>query len=156
MVTLSLHRHVHPALRYSVSSALWPQLEQIPFTLPRVRFSTIMNCIPDMAASRFVPRDKLAFRILITAVEDAPFLAAAFDDLAFPTLRTIHPDILDNRLRIATFREAGASEELAETSHLIDERFAALFASFIGNLVLDFHVSFISSSATFSRFSNVW
>ena len=78
-----------------------------------------------ITANRFVPGDEFALWVTITPIEYSIFLGFPLDDLAFFAHRTRHVDVLDDRLRVATFREIAACIEFSESADFDDHRMAA-------------------------------
>ena len=82
-----------------------------------------------LLVDRLVPEDKVTFRILAAAVEDAAPLGFALDERPLAALGTSNAQVFDDGLGIATFREIRAGQEFAETAEFIDHRRAAEFAN---------------------------
>src|SRR6185503_9315657 len=90
-----------------------------------------------LVIDRLVPFTEIAIRVTAAAIEDAPALRPALDDVAFVTLRAGHADRCQQWTSIATLRESAEGQELAVLAHLDDHRATALLAVDACRLILE-------------------
>ena len=102
-------------------------------------FHHIGSALRAFLGNRFVPADKIAFRISFAAIELAA-LPADFFQQAFPALRAGGINICQQGFGIPAVREIRAGQEFPETPHLVDHHCTALVTGDIADFVLDFNL----------------